>query len=494
MPDPSAYIPGYQHDLFISYAQVDNQTLGGAEGWVHTLVDNLKELLSGQLGRKEWGDIWLDRRIEAGEAITAEVEQALDSAALMVVIMSEGYLESPWCRHERERFLSRLQQQDGGDRRIFLVHKMDIEQQRQPEPFRDRIGISFFHRNRASDPARTLGFPLPNPGNAEDRPYYQKTDDLSRIIADRLRTLRQQAGAPAAQAELPATLVHTTPPQITSSEPSAIFLAETTPDLEPLRDNLSRQLDQSSLIRLPPGYYARDPEAFAAAMRQDLAASLLFVQILGRYSSVQTPDLPHGYEGLQLQLAEQSGLPILRWHDPDLDLDTITDRTLMDQAEITLCGFEEFKRMVEEQALRQLRLRKPLPVPTDNEALVLISAAERDEATAYQIGDTLDDNGIGYEVASPQEKIDQLIREQPFQGVIVIYGECERDWAKAQVRQCRSIMLRLKELAPACALFDPPQSDKPRLGIKFPKLHLLSELQTTGFQRYLQALHEVAAR
>jgi len=57
MPDSSSYVPGYQHDVFVSYAQVDNQTLGGDYGWVHTLVDNLKEMLSGQLGRREWGDI-----------------------------------------------------------------------------------------------------------------------------------------------------------------------------------------------------------------------------------------------------------------------------------------------------------------------------------------------------------------------------------------------------------------------------------------------------
>ena len=81
MPDPSPYVPDYRHDLFVSYAQVDNQTLGGADGWVHTLVDNLKELLSGQLGRKEWGDIWLDRRLDAGDAITPEAYPSFTATA-----------------------------------------------------------------------------------------------------------------------------------------------------------------------------------------------------------------------------------------------------------------------------------------------------------------------------------------------------------------------------------------------------------------------------
>ncbi len=295
--------------MFVSYAQVDNLTQVGADGWVDTLVDNFKAQLSVQLGRKERGEVWLDRRMEVGDAITPDVKEALDNSALLVVVMSEGYLASPWCTYEREHFISRMQEQGDVKGRIFLVHKMDIEQSRQPEPFPDLKGMPFFHRDWDGADARTLGFPVPIPGSVEDRPYYQRLDDLSRATSKSLRALREQSGAAPARAEIPATLAADTPASVAEStppEPGAIFLAETTPDLEESRDNLTRQLDQSGLTVLPAGYYARGPDAFAETMRRDLAASLLFVQILGPYASPPTPDLPKGYEGLQLDLAESS--------------------------------------------------------------------------------------------------------------------------------------------------------------------------------------------
>jgi hypothetical protein len=126
-----AYIPGCRHDVFVSYAWVDNQppygeltTNGGlTPGWVHALADYLKSQLSVHLGRQDWGDIWIDRRIDATSSITAE-EDAVRGSALMLVILSEGYLASPWYEHERELF-ERERKADGGtveleERRLML--------------------------------------------------------------------------------------------------------------------------------------------------------------------------------------------------------------------------------------------------------------------------------------------------------------------------------------------------------------------------------------
>jgi hypothetical protein len=39
-----AYVPGYEHDLFVSYAQVDDEPEPGeTTGWVTTLVTALKK-------------------------------------------------------------------------------------------------------------------------------------------------------------------------------------------------------------------------------------------------------------------------------------------------------------------------------------------------------------------------------------------------------------------------------------------------------------------
>ena len=46
----SAFVPGYQHDIFVSYARVDDQTYPGIEAdWVATLIAGLKIKLSSTL-------------------------------------------------------------------------------------------------------------------------------------------------------------------------------------------------------------------------------------------------------------------------------------------------------------------------------------------------------------------------------------------------------------------------------------------------------------
>ena len=40
-----AFVPGFTHDIFVSYVHVDNRTFGKGIGWVETLVEDLREAL-----------------------------------------------------------------------------------------------------------------------------------------------------------------------------------------------------------------------------------------------------------------------------------------------------------------------------------------------------------------------------------------------------------------------------------------------------------------
>jgi hypothetical protein len=60
-----AFIPGYDHDIFVSYAHVDNHFLlenpRGREqpiGWVATLVKLLSKLLAQKFGRADAFSLW----------------------------------------------------------------------------------------------------------------------------------------------------------------------------------------------------------------------------------------------------------------------------------------------------------------------------------------------------------------------------------------------------------------------------------------------------
>jgi hypothetical protein len=271
-----------------------------------------------------------------------------------------------------------------------------------------------------------------------------------------------------------------------SGEPGAIFLAEGTPDLRIWRDLLRRQLIQCGLGVRPETVYPAAPADYAQAVGADLARCLLFVQVLGPYSSDKRLDLPQGYEGLQLELAQSVGLPILRWCDPAVDLAKVDDPGLFARAEVIVAGFDDFKRQVETEARRRL-----LPAPTRpaGDTQVLIRATGADESAALELGDRLyERHAIGYELADEGDDLSDLVAANRYQGLVVVYERCDRDWAKRQIQECRVIAMEGKDRAPACAVLDSPKPDKPRLGIRVPRFFFLPGLDAPEMGQFVAAL------
>ena len=55
----ATYAPRCRHDIFVSYAHVDNEPLAGPETrWVTNLITGLKPLLGQKLGRADAYSLW----------------------------------------------------------------------------------------------------------------------------------------------------------------------------------------------------------------------------------------------------------------------------------------------------------------------------------------------------------------------------------------------------------------------------------------------------
>ncbi len=380
-----AFVQGYRYDVFVSYADVDNTPLPGSDelsGWVYTFVDNLKVLLSQQFGRKEWGNVWMDRQLRGDISSPAKTQQAVCQSATLLVILSEGYLNSDSCREERELFLSETAKRIEAEGRVFVVKQMDIDHSRWPEAFKDLRGYEFYRKDRDDMPASTLGKPVVDPKNSEGRLYFQRLNDLSRELAGRLQQMEKMP-SPALQS-----------PEV-AKDNKAVFLAEVTADLTNLRDSVKRQLEQKKLRVLPETFYERTPAAFQAAMRKDLAQSVLFVQLLGPYTSQKTPDLPGGYEGLQLDVAKDANKPIFRWCSPDLDVADVDDHNLFSRDEVMAMAFEDFKLLVEKQTHSLLSREN---VVINGDAFILVNAKRSDMSVAEDIAQMLESHHMGYDI------------------------------------------------------------------------------------------------
>jgi hypothetical protein len=180
-----AFVHSYDHDIFVSYAHVDDVPLVEGSGWVSTFVDRLRRLLAMRLGRADAYSIWMDRRLIGNDPFPEALLQQINRSAALVIILSPGYLRSEWCRNERNAFLDTVRSKSYADRRVFIVETWPTERDEWPTEFKDRL-VHRFWEESVSDAPRTLGFPAPD---ATDERYFIRLEGLVRELVALMKML-----------------------------------------------------------------------------------------------------------------------------------------------------------------------------------------------------------------------------------------------------------------------------------------------------------------
>ena len=86
-----------------------------------------------------------------------------------------------------------------------------------------------------------------------------------------------------------------------------------------------------------------------------------------------------------------------------------------------------------------------------------------------------------------------LLEQYDFHGLMVVYGQCEQQWAKQQMRACRQLLLKKKQRAPVCAVYLGPPDEKPSLGISLPNVTHVSHRDLSAIANFLLAVQAKAA-
>jgi archaellum component FlaC len=184
------YVSNYKNDIFISYAHVDNEQFPGAEaGWVTTLVSALKKSLAQKLGRADSYSLWMDYQLRGHQPVNTDIYEQLKESAILVFILSTGYLASRWCLLEFYTFLSQVEQDSG---RLFMVEYEPVKAEEKLPEVQKLLNYPFWQRDDNTGEPRTLGIPKPHPDR--DQEYYQQLNKLATELATKLKQL--QAAAP----------------------------------------------------------------------------------------------------------------------------------------------------------------------------------------------------------------------------------------------------------------------------------------------------------
>lgn len=462
-----AYVPGFECDVFVSYAHTDNEPFGPASRrWVDAFHDALCTGVAQHLGTRP--TFWRDPHLRPVDEFPAEIEAQLAGSAVFLPVFSPAYLASDWCRREFEAF-RRNAEQPGGLRvenklRIVKVVKTHVAREALPAAVGDVLGYQFYSVDENTKRTRDL---LYTPGG--ETAFWAMVDDLAQDLAQLLKLLAEK------------TSLRLSPLS------GVVYLAETTSDLEEQRRQIKRELVDRGYVVFPDRWLPTSADRIEELMRGYLERSDLYVQLLGApYGSSLESD-PRSIPALQYELYRsyrdaKGGCPGLLWSPPEVREHVRDERqraflaaveaSLPDGIDLLLCPIEELKSIaIDKLAAKKKEAERPKSPQLAQQVLrVYVVCDQHDKDKLKPLRNHLFDLGVEALVPSfgrsdAANEIRQLHYEhlQLCDGVLVYWGEGDDSWLQAKlsdIRKAPHYRQNVPLRAATVLISDPPNADK----------------------------------
>ena len=448
-----AFVPGFEHDVFISYAHANNVRLTKEDGgFVTKLYEDLTLFLTAELGRREYFSIWLDQEeLRGNDDFDAKLNESFLDSAVLVCVSSQSYVESAWCRRELVTFSNHrhprfdLKVGDAGPYRIFRVDFGEVVERHPEVPpffFERMLGHKFYEEIEGG---ADVPFRRSDPAGDEQR-YWNAVRRLAHDIAELLRQMKKLArpaeGAAAVSAAAPARTV---------------FLAETADDLEDQRAGVKSALEQQGQAKaaltgmglrvLPELPLSLGDPGLTEKLRAAIRGADMSVHLIGPLSGKTPVNERRPLVQLQWEVAREvareKALPRVAWLCDGLDPDKVKEqhraflRSLEEEdggspPEVLRVGVEELRELLVG------RLFPPAP-PAGPEAeqlgeaeevdrLVYLTYLPEDRDGAVQLKEALRRERLDVKLFRYEDRDPQMLARihgaslERSDGVVIFYG------------------------------------------------------------------------
>ncbi|MGH9846152.1 MAG: toll/interleukin-1 receptor domain-containing protein [Blastocatellia bacterium] len=465
-----AYLPGFSHDIFISYAHVDDQ-----DGWVEVFQQKLELELSRFIGRMNLVSLWRDkRRLEGNHLFDTTIEAAIKGSALLVALTSRGYLASDYCLREIRWFGQKSQQEAwgrsiGDQLRISNVLIGNIHHLQWPEEVKGTSGHKFHNAERDDQ----VGFPIHSNGEL----FTERLRLLAVNICHTLEAFKSRIEIAAANGD----------GANRAEADFTVFLADASDSLRTVRrlvENDLRKCGVALAERVPPPYESAQHQSKAVEVirRADLAVHL-FDHLPGREIDGATDQT---YPQLQAEIAIENAKAQLIWVPPSPQkIEDESHRQFLERLERGPRGnadyefIRELPNDIAQVIAAKIEKIKSLRQPATAHDAALLDLHRKDQMHALDLGRALVERNvqlyINPEDDDPHSNL-KILEERLKQvsRLIVLFGEVTEDWVRARLAEALKIAVDhrcpLKTLA---VCFVPPRrkEDGVRFDLSFAKVH-----------------------
>lgn len=478
---------GFEKDLFISYAHIDNQPLSPEQqGWITRFHMSLEAMLNMRLGGK--AEIWRDDKLQGIDVFSQEIVAQFPQTAVLVSILTPRYINSEWCTREVKEFCKSAQQSGGvvvdNKARIFKVIKTPVDTEESlPDVMKSVLGYEFYTLEDETplelDPAFGEKF-------AQD--FNRKIGKLAFDLAQLLKKLKVDIEIPGSGPTIDNNAIDEGSDRQSQDKP-IVYLAECSLDRREEREILEGDLKRHGYAVLPDQQLPREEEDYVASVKRILENCRLAIHLVGKiYGAVPDGLSQKSVVELQNEIAigqsKTSGLKRIIWLPEGTGSEQATQQKFIEAlhrnaeaqfgADLITGDLEELKTSIH-GTLKQLE--KPEPNPhrveeqesiSESAKLIYLICDKRDRKATVPIRKYCHKNDL--KVVIPAFQGDATAVREANQklltncdAVILFYGAGDEAWKRTMDNDLKKMMgYRAGKplLASYTYLADPITSDK----------------------------------
>jgi serine/threonine protein kinase len=430
-------------DVVIAYANLDDQPLlSGRPGWISQLHQNLLVRVA-QLSGKQVAVVKHSDRSASTET-EAEVLKQIPNAKTVVSVLSPPFAQSNGCHRIVESFWKTAT--DSGQfevdnrSRLLNVIKTPVDADELPPGLRalytGLVPYEFFERDPQSGRLREFDEAFGN--NALQR-FHERVYDVAYDISQVLKYLGDAAHSGVKR----------------TAHPKTIFLAATTSDLEPQRDQLRRELIELGHTVVPKQPLPLVASELVAVVQSCLGQADIAIHFVGEHFGLVPEATDLSMVALQNQVAarfcDNSSLRRLIWIPKGLQprderqtsfiRQLQSDTRTVTGAELIADTLENLKVLLRTRWEREQAERdKPPPKPAAGGApRVYLICDKQDEAALEPLEDFFYDQGIevsvpGFEAEESEVQQIHIQNLRDCDAALIYYGAAGMHWVDFKIR------------------------------------------------------------